>query len=505
MKTKWFRIMAAAIAILMAMTLGACKQTTGGAGTKAPSGSTLDTKGVKLVIQTSSNVEQFPEGMDENNNLIINFLREVTGYDLEWIISPREGAVEWMSAMMTSGTSPDMIRPGKAEFLSYVDQDLLTPLDESLEKYGPDIMAKVDEDTWLTATFDGKKYAITVPTQYISGNGIMYRGDWLDKLGLEVPRTLDEFVEVLRKVRDEKPGGENTIPFVAYGASGVEAGLEGFRGAFGVAASDVDENGVYQDVFLQEGMRKYVEFCRMLYAEKIIDPEYPVNKTANMTEKMAGGLGFMTCLGWSAPRDIVKALAEKDSEARIDYITEGPVGENGEWGYPYSYTPYCYLAVPIHSKDKVDYCVDFVNKLTDEEVRIMMNYGPEGEFNTYENGMYVPNERAAKEFGYNVYYIAYWTEPEDFLNRCKTKGFWDAYSAFEPGARNRNLLAYIPLLDAVEANKTDRSDLWNEYFLNIVTGKYDMSKFDEFITRYKELGAEEANAAIQTWYDETMK
>ena len=45
-------------------------------------------------------------------------------------------------------------------------------------------------------------------------------------------------------------------------------------------------------------------------------------------------------------------------------------------------------------------------------------------------------------------------------------------------ARNQDLLAYIPLLDAVEANKTDRSDLWNEYFLNIVTGKYDMSKFD---------------------------
>ena len=102
-------------------------------------------------------------------------------------------------------------------------------------------------------------------------------------------------------------------------------------------------NGVYQDVFLQEDMRKYVEFCRMLYAGR---SSIPVSgqQDRQHDRKMAGGLGFMTPGMVRCSRHCQRS-AEKDSEARIDYITEG-LWANGEWGYPYSYTPYCYLAVP---------------------------------------------------------------------------------------------------------------------------------------------------------------
>jgi len=66
-------------------------------------------KKVTLTVVVPYNVESFLPGEDENNNEIINYLREKSGFDLKWIILPPDQPWEKVSMMLASGDPPDII------------------------------------------------------------------------------------------------------------------------------------------------------------------------------------------------------------------------------------------------------------------------------------------------------------------------------------------------------------------------------------------------------------
>lgn len=72
---------------------------------------------------------------------------------------------------------------------------------ESYESYG-------DNNPLNTVTFDGKIMAIP-KTQLSDGQDFLWvRKDWLDKLGLEEPSTMDEVADMLRAFVNDDPDGD---------------------------------------------------------------------------------------------------------------------------------------------------------------------------------------------------------------------------------------------------------------------------------------------------------
>ncbi|NLO37258.1 MAG: hypothetical protein GX112_13035, partial [Clostridiaceae bacterium] len=110
------RIIALLVTVLLACSLlAACtggtttttttkSTTTGQGGTTTTSATTTGTTapGPKpsITMYGPSNVEEFPAGEDENNNKIINYIKEMTGYDVTWIIAPRDNGREAMNMIM---------------------------------------------------------------------------------------------------------------------------------------------------------------------------------------------------------------------------------------------------------------------------------------------------------------------------------------------------------------------------------------------------------------------
>lgn len=507
MKKNYAKIVSILLVLVLLLSMVSCAKKEKEQKTDASNSTTTEKKEetksdepITLVMYTSSNVEEFPEGKDENDNIFIDYLREHTGYNLQWMIGPKEDADQKFNLMMSSGDTPDMARIGKGLFTTYANQSLLTPLDDALAETGSYFTSNLDDDLWLAVrNADAETLAIPLPASYTAGSSFAYRKDWLDSLGLEIPKTTDDLVEVLKAVQAAAPAGEATIPLMAAGADRAFGGLYGILGAYGVGNDDVDENGVFTFSSVTEQMRECLLFLADLHEQKLIGNNYAVNKGANVKESFSGGLVFMAELGWADARSVDPALVENVPEAEFQYITEPLVGPYGDSGYTQPSPIQTYNIVPIHNADNAVYVVDFLNKFTDPEIMKFITYGPEGEYFEEKDGVFYPKDNS-KEIGYQVYYN-YWDKPENFFNRVSYKGFGPYFFPIENTATVKNLYNYAPPLDAVDNMSSERNDLMNEYFVKIITGAESIDTFDAYIRDWEAAEGREAEVAIQEWYD----
>ncbi|MCX7032306.1 MAG: extracellular solute-binding protein, partial [Spirochaetes bacterium] len=111
---------------------------------------------------------------------------------------PYSAYPEKMPVLMASGDLPDILQTNVQSYLAQlVAGNLVAPLDEALAAYGKDVLANQRDGQLAFGKFAGKQYA--VPNQYqLKYFAQMIRMDWLEKLGLKVPVTMDEFREVAR-------------------------------------------------------------------------------------------------------------------------------------------------------------------------------------------------------------------------------------------------------------------------------------------------------------------
>src|SRR6185436_7991830 len=112
------------------------------------------------------------------------------------------------------------------QFYQYLDQDLLGPVDDLLPLMPTRTKQKYsDENRNKLVTADGHLYGLQEPAlpPNPKRSGLLIRQDWLDKLGLKAPTTLDEFFEVAEAFTEKDPDGNgqnDTFGFGAYISAG---------------------------------------------------------------------------------------------------------------------------------------------------------------------------------------------------------------------------------------------------------------------------------------------
>ncbi len=453
--------------------------------------------GEKTVIRVfgPNNVEEFPAGQDENNNRILDYIEQQTGYDLIWEIAPKENAREKVNLMLTSGVDcPDMIVCGDRNWgLDFVNEEMLYPLDEYIANT-KNLKNLLTEDANKMMTFDGKLYGIVVPQNQEATSGLIIRKDWLDKVGMEVPSTLDEFRAVMEAFKEMDP---NCIPLTGSAGTGGLDGLGSFRGAFGIAnAWRETDDGKLENTAITQDMKDFLTYCAGLYADGLLDPEYVVNKTDQLNEKIVSSRSGMRHVWWSDVLNLRNGLAEKDPNASFVYAY--PVGPDGRTGAPMNPPARIYFWVPIHSEipDKV---VDFVDKYVEEDVRMVVSYGWENEDYTIDSDGVIQATEKAEEIRYRIYYQL-WDSKEDFINRCKLKGFWPDYEPMIKFATIKDPMWYAPVIPEVQDTNSTLNDLQGQYFVKFITGALPLDQFDEFVSQWKAAGGDAATEAVNNWY-----
>lgn len=148
-----------------------------------------------------------------------------TGIDLELDFIDNNEYTKKLELAYASDTVPDTFDLNGETLGNYAAQGAIADLTDLVHESG--LYDKVDKNLWDALTVNGKIYG--VPRETPSAIVTYVRKDWLDRLGMDVPTTYDEFIEMLTRFKNEIP--ECTAPYTAPGLKSTQALPEFYQGA----------------------------------------------------------------------------------------------------------------------------------------------------------------------------------------------------------------------------------------------------------------------------------
>ena len=139
---------------------------------------------------------------------------EKAGIQIEWDIHLSADWGERKSVLMAGGDLPDAflgsITFNDAEIAQ--NQDVFIPLEDLIAENMPNLTRIMSEDPKIKAMItspDGHIYSLPkkLPMRPLIANQLFINQTWLDNLGLEMPDTYEDFIDVLTAFKEEDANG----------------------------------------------------------------------------------------------------------------------------------------------------------------------------------------------------------------------------------------------------------------------------------------------------------
>ena len=148
---------------------------------------------------------------------------------------PEANYDEKYSVVIGSRNLPDMMRTKLINAKRFGAEGAFLPLEKLIDQNTKVLKTLLTKDIRKDlAAADGHIYCIPTLQELRLSVGWVVRGDWLQKLGLQEPQTLDEFYNMLVAFRDKDPDGngvKDTIPLTVR--NGVRPLFQNVALAFG--------------------------------------------------------------------------------------------------------------------------------------------------------------------------------------------------------------------------------------------------------------------------------
>ncbi|QQZ61178.1 extracellular solute-binding protein [Paenibacillus sonchi] len=253
-----------------------------------------------------------------------------------------------VSLAIASGDLPDAMIVGPVELREMVEADQLADLTEVYQTYASPVIKRIVDSTGGEAlnsvTFDGKILALPNVQLHADGVHLLWiRKDWLDKLHLEPPQTMEELEEVARAFVEQDPDGNNkqdTIGLAGpsstgklyanflhstntlYGFDGIFAAYNAYPGYW------LEDNGKVVYGSIQPETKEALGELREMYLSGLIDSEMGVREDPG--ESIAGGKTGMFFAPWWAPYGPIDDAVRNHPEANWQAYAL-PLDRSGEY------------------------------------------------------------------------------------------------------------------------------------------------------------------------------
>lgn len=255
---------------------------------------------------------KFENGETIENNAWTKLYENEFGIKLKylWVSDPTQYDQKFNIAM-ASGQLADVMPVTGIQFNQLVEADQLADLSGALEKYGTPLtkeMLKKDGGVGLdSATFNGKLLGLPVnPGSFDTASLLWVRTDWLEKLNLPEPKTMNDVFKIAEAFATQDPDGNNKQDTQGLGAAkefyGLEPGLDGFFNGYHAYPKSwvADSAGKLVYGSIQPEMKEALKKLQEMYKNGYIDREFGVKDKEKFIQTVnAGKLGMFYGADWS--------------------------------------------------------------------------------------------------------------------------------------------------------------------------------------------------------------
>ncbi|WP_261305054.1 extracellular solute-binding protein [Paenibacillus andongensis] len=301
-------------------------------------------------VRYTENSITYKNGETIENNVHTKWAKDTLGVDIKtlWSSPVGDGSFDTkLKLMLASGDKlPDVIFSATKDTVNMlIDSGKVMPITSAFEKYAgkawKDAVAE-QPDAWLPYQRGKEKMALPTLQEPISGSApvLWIRKDWLDKLGLQAPKSLTDLEAIMDAFANQDPDGngkKDTIPFdfaMKDTMVGYPVGdISWLFGDFGTVPSqwNKDANGNLAYGSVQPGAKLALGKLRDWKSKGYIPDDVALNDWNKIVQDVASGkVGIIGGATWfpNYPGSMVYA---KDPKA--DYepyaIPAGPDGKSG--------------------------------------------------------------------------------------------------------------------------------------------------------------------------------
>lgn len=252
-------------------------------------GTSETSENVKLTVEIFD--REIP-GLDMTNGYQATYIKEgllEKGIDVEFVTVPRWEEQDKINILMASGDAPDLCITYSANIITtYIQQGGLVDLGPYLDKYGPHIKEYLGEEVLQYGVYDGVQYAIPGKRPNTPAFATFIRQDWLDKMGMDLPTTRQEFYECLVAMKEQNPGNvEHVFPFATpLDINNIDWNVHTLVYSFLEDMPEEEFMSKYdQGRWVLPGYKEGIRFLNKLYNEGLLYPDFALDETGKQFEK----------------------------------------------------------------------------------------------------------------------------------------------------------------------------------------------------------------------------
>ena len=344
-----------------------------------------------------------PLSPDNSQKPIVKQMNEAMGVSIEWNCVSNDLLTERKNLLFGTGDLPDAFMGAGLtdyELITYGNEGVLIPLNQYInEKTMPNLMKVLEQrhgslamitmpdgniyslPSWTEMGFtwtDGEVYQIFAIPQFTAINT-----DWLKKLGLAMPTSINEFHDVLVAFKTRDPNGNgraDEIP-LTFRFDHWCAGMGSFFSAFGFTDYNADHRALVGDTVYynaaREEYRNAIRYFHQWFREGLIDMEV---FSQDDSQYIAKGRGADLIVGsfvwWEIPEVVgedrvplysyLNYLSDKNGNLNVNLNEQGIIGHNA-------------FAVSKKCKNP-ELLLRWVDQLYEPKMSMQAIYGPIGVF-----------------------------------------------------------------------------------------------------------------------------
>ncbi len=491
---------------------------------------------VRVLTQERANnpiTDNMPVMVELSKRTNVNFKFEV--------LPAGANAVDKFGIIIASGDIPDLVCYSRATMERYEPSGVFEPLNDLMSKYGANItkgLQTYPTDFNELKSSDGKIYYVPNFKSNVVSELLQIRADWLTKLNIKVPETINDWYTVLKAFKEKDPNGngkKDEIPLInlmgtsgagSDGSSNTRGVLRYFMSAFDGAEEGmtIDNNGKVIFGSIDPRMKQALAEMQKWYSEGLLDKEYLLTDRKKWETMIANNIvgvyaattGRMTmnatALKITPTKDIIFANPIKDTKGQSKYY--GILAQYDAIG----------LAISSNSKYKVE-LMKMLDYIFTEEGSKLMVYGVENQQWVMNNGKPAFNETIFPNT--NGKFKNAWVDAafekgimiglpmgplssttRNFMIKDPAQDYYDAAIDY-----HRSIAAKrFPNLKYTEEEKNGISSKWadiqtarDEAFDKIIVGTDSIDKWDEFVKKAKTMGIDDVLKVNNDAYKRLMK